>query len=504
MIAAGDKIIAGVSGGADSLCLLYLLLEYAKRVPLSLGVVHVNHGIRREAKEDAEYVEELCRREGLPFFLTEARVQELAEREKCSPEDAGRRVRYAAFYRAAETMGAGKIAVAHNSNDNAETMLFHLFRGSGMKGICGIASVRGKIIRPVLCLERSEVEAYLKQRGVVWRLDSTNEEDDYSRNRIRHHILPYAEREIFSGAVERMARTAELLQETEDYLQTQTLEALKRCLRGAGERWGLLLSALEADAESRREYGPRCNEGLSIRLDVEKFLEFHPALRKRMLLMLLKGFSPTGKDILQVHVRDALSLFAREGNRSVCLPFGILARRQYGEVVLERGAAGETVGKTEQCGREYILKPENLLAPVVYDLEKAGKIEFSVFFLQNCHEVPKNQYTKWFDYDRIEGPLAIRSRRAGDYLTIAKGEGGIAHKSLKNYMVTEKIPRGQRDEMFLVAEGSHVLWLIGQRISEYYKVSGNTKRILQVRVLGEERGAGCGNHETEEKNVGTH
>ena len=134
MLVPQDKIVLGVSGGADSVCLFRLLLSYAERIPLSLGVVHVNHGIRPDAAEDARYVEELCRKNGIPFFLTEADVRSLARKEKCSEEDAGRRVRYEAFARAATELGGAKLAVAHNSNDNAETMLFHLFRGSGIKG----------------------------------------------------------------------------------------------------------------------------------------------------------------------------------------------------------------------------------------------------------------------------------------------------------------------------------------------------------------------------------
>ena len=135
MIAPGDHIIAGVSGGADSVCLLLLLQAYGRKVPLSLAVAHVEHGIREDAMEDARYVEELCGQMGIPFFLTRRDVRSLALEERCSEEDAGRRVRYQAFRQAAERLGGGKVAVAHNSNDNAETMLFHLFRGSGIKGI---------------------------------------------------------------------------------------------------------------------------------------------------------------------------------------------------------------------------------------------------------------------------------------------------------------------------------------------------------------------------------
>ncbi len=239
MISPGDKIVAGVSGGADSMCLFRLLLAYRERVAFALAVAHVNHGLRRDAEEDARYVEELCGQEGIPFFLTESDVHRVAALENCSEEDAGRRIRYRAFREAAGKMGAGKVAVAHNSDDNAETMLFHLFRGSGLQGISGIAPLRPDegglwILRPILCLERREVEAYLRELGISWRRDSTNEGDGYSRNRIRHHILPYAGQEV-SGAVGHMLRTARLLQEAEGYLRQQTREALEQCAASDGE-----------------------------------------------------------------------------------------------------------------------------------------------------------------------------------------------------------------------------------------------------------------------------
>ena len=199
MLTPGDRVVAGVSGGADSVCLLFVLLKIREEIPFSLHGVHVNHGIRKEAGEDAAYVEQLCSQFGLPFILVKENVRERAAAEKRSEEEMGRLVRYQAFESVMKSVGANKIAVAHNSNDQAETMLFHLFRGSGLSGLCGIRPVRDHIIRPILCLERKEIEQYLEERKIAYCKDATNEEDDYTRNRIRHHILPYAEQEIVTG-----------------------------------------------------------------------------------------------------------------------------------------------------------------------------------------------------------------------------------------------------------------------------------------------------------------
>lgn len=319
MIQPGDRLVLGVSGGADSVCLLFVLLEYRKRIPFEMLVVHVNHGIRGDAAdEDAAYVEALCREQGLIFRLESADVKGLAVREKCSEEDAGRRLRYKAFRKAAEEFGGTKIAVAHNAGDRAETMLLHLFRGSGLKGLRGIEPVREEIIRPVLCLERREIEEYLRERQISWRTDATNEGDGYTRNRIRHYLLPWAEQEVSGRVVGHMCRTADILSETEEYLRQQTLEALKCC--------------------TNRVSGFR---GEELEIDIAGFLAFHPVLRKRMILALGEELSPTGKDISAVHVEEILSLFEREGNRSVSLPFGICFRRRYGTVAAGRREAAE-------------------------------------------------------------------------------------------------------------------------------------------------------------------
>ncbi len=522
MIAPGEKIVAGVSGGADSVCLLFLLLSYREKVPFSLTVVHVNHGIRSEAEEDARYVEALCGERGIPFLLTAANVHRRALEEKCSEEDAGRRIRYEAFRQAAETLGGAKIAVAHNSNDNAETMLFHLFRGTGIKGLSGIAPVRGDgegtvIIRPILCLQREEIESYLEERGIEWCKDCTNNGDDYRRNRIRHHVLPYAEQEIAEGAVAHMVQAAELLRETESFLEQQTREALHACVEAEGE-----ISERQAEkAEPEEREGRKAvekgagngklseeREGSVYRytVDTETFLQFHSALQKRMLYELLRRLSPQGKDISSRHISDTLDLFLKSGHRRISLPFGIMAWRQYGKVMLEKAEDAyredldsEALEKHMLPAKKVLLTEEIFTRPAVYDLGELGKMEFQGAFAKKEQEVPGNRYTKWFDYDKIEKSLVIRSRMQGDFLTIADGKGNMIHKSLKKYMVTEKIPQQLREEIPVLAAGKHILWLVGRRISEYFKVDGNTKRILQVKLC-----RGCEERETEEENVGTH
>lgn len=471
MLKAGDRVIAGISGGADSVCLLFVLLEWARCKDLELAVVHVDHGIREDAGADAAYVEKLCRENGVKFYLYHVDVPALAALEKCSLEEAGRKARYQAFESAAADFAAGdfmaageaahvqdgsacKIAVAHNANDCSETMLFHLFRGSGLRGLGSIRPVRDNIIRPILCLDRSEIEMYLQHRNIPYCTDNTNSSDDYTRNRIRHHILPYAEEHIVKGSVSHMARTAELLAETEDYLEEQTRVALETCL------W-------QQDATGQHLPG--------IVLSISALLSQHPLMQKRILHQVVKNLSPGQKDISFGHIADLLDLFTGEGNRSVDLPFGIRGRREYDRVIVdivnEKGPGRQQTENTQ-------FEPEGEFLFTELSIE-----DFTEEFQKKPWEVSQNECTKWLDYDKIKQSLVSRTRKTGDYFTIAGSHGKMVRKSLKDYMIDRKIPKGDRDKLLLLAEGSHVVWLVGHRISEYYKITADTKRILQVQYV---------------------
>lgn len=471
MLKAHDRVVAGISGGADSVCLLFVLLEWAKCRPLSLAVVHVNHQIRPEAQQDADYVEELCREQGICFYPFSVDVRQRAAREGISEEEAGRCARYEAFEQAAKDFGADRIAVAHNSNDRAETMLFHLFRGSGIRGLGSIRPVRDRIIRPILCLERREVEAYLTERNILYCRDATNGADDYTRNRIRHHILPFAEQKVSQGCIGHMAQTADMLTEIEEYLEQQTRQAMETCVTG---------NAIEK----------------------APFLRLHGVIQQRILHQLLLSLSPRGRDISFVHIRDLQDLFYGEGSREVCLPFGIVGKRRYDRVILVREQNGQGgnagIPPTDIPCMEIPLFfpfPEGEEPFRKVSLGDMGMLELRLLSGESVSaDFPRNRYTKWLDYDKMEQSLSFRTRRKGDYLTIAGQNGEISHKTVKDYMITEKIPREDRDRIPLLAQGSHVIWLIGYRISEYYKISRNTKHILQVQLK-----RNCFGRETEDK-----
>lgn len=479
MVKPHDAIVAGVSGGADSVCLLFVLLEYAKRVPFSITVVHVNHGIRKEAVEDARYVERLCREHHLPFYLEEADVRGRAAAEGLTEEEAGRKVRYEAFFRAADRIAhsAGKsvkIAVAHQAGDRAETLLFHLFRGSGIKGLGSIRPVRDPVIRPLLCLEREEIEEYLQEKQISFCRDITNEGDEYTRNRIRHHILPCAEKYVCRGVVRHLCQSAQLLAETEDYLEQQTDCAMEACV----------------------ESMERENRGAVIA--VGPFSGLHPVLQKRVLFKVLQQLSPEGRDLASMHVELLRELFTGASGRTLNLPFGIVARREYDRILLEEKKNINDIKKEEDILRLPVRLSDLSESP----LELVFGERLFLFQLLDGEEImkknrniPQNKYTKWFDCDRIKESPVLRTRRQGDYFTIRGADGNTCHKSLKEYMINEKIPGQERKKLPLLASGSHVLWLPGYRISEAFKINEYTKHILQVQL----REGAPGSAETEDK-----
>lgn len=460
MLEPGDRVVAGISGGADSVCLLLLLLEYRKKVPFHLAVAHVNHGIRKEASYDAAYVKDLCESHELPFFLYEKQVLEEARVQRLSTEEAGRKLRYEAFRETFKrwnseketeesktdlegASGNEKIAVAHHLQDSAETLLFNLFRGSGIWGLTGIRPVRGRIIRPLLIVERREIEDWLKSRKISWCIDSTNEEDTYTRNKLRNHILPYVEREVAAGAVRHMAATALEMGELADYVEAERQKAFTQC-----SVW-----------EEERQQVTIC---------LKDWRRLNGFLKKQVLLLAFEQVGKGRRNVGRIHVDALMKLAEKEGYKKIDLPGNLEGVKEYG--FLRLGIRR----KKEVIVFDQILKPGES-----YDLGDGRWMEISLIKKEKIGRIEENRYTKYLDYDKINNCLILRFRKQGDYLVI--NEAG-QKKSVKEYMIQEKIAASLRNHIPLIADGSHILWIIGHRISAYYKVSEHTKTCIQIRI----------------------
>ena len=458
MLTCGDRVIAGVSGGADSVCLFLMLLELREKIGFDLIAVHVHHGLRGEAADqDQQFVEALCEQHRIPLEIFRVNLESIAKKRKQSLEEAGRMVRREAFDSVCKKYGGNKIALAHHQNDNAETLLWNLSRGTGLDGLRGIRPVNGKFIRPLLCMNRKEIEEYLAKRKQSYCIDETNAGTDYTRNKLRHLVLPILEEQVNSAAVRHMNETMEQIWELQEYMQEQVEAAYQECVQEHFEKacW--------------------------IQIQQKSFETF-PELIKKMVIR--KGMEQVGgkkRDLSHKHVDVMMELMNKQAGRTLDLPYEMHAKRNYEGIRLEKQrtySSGEEkkAGIIQECMAELNIPGETILAD--RNLKLRCKILEKPKNL-SIKDIPQKIYTKWFDYGIIKSSLYIRTRQAGD--TIVIDEKGH-QKKLKNWFVDEKIPKEVRDSQLLLAENNEILWVLGHRMSQAYQVKQSTKWILQIEV----------------------
>ena len=458
MLTCGDRVIAGVSGGVDSVCLFLMLLELRKKIGFDLIAVHVHHGLRGEAADqDQQFVEALCEQHRIPLEIFRVNLESIAKKRKQSLEEAGRMVRREAFDSVCQKYGGNKIALAHHQNDNAETLLWNLSRGTGLDGLGGIRPVNGKFIRPLLCMNRKEIEEYLAKRKQSYCIDETNAETDYTRNKLRHLVLPILEEQVNSAVVRHMNETMEQIWELQEYMQEQVEAAYQECVQEHFEKacW--------------------------IQIQQKSFETF-PELIKKMVIR--KGMEQVGgkkRDLSHKHVDVMMELMNKQVGRTLDLPYEMHAKRNYEGIRLEKQRTysfGEEKKAEimQECMSELNIPGETILAD--RNLKLRCKILEKPKNL-SIKDIPQKIYTKWFDYGIIKSSLYIRTRQAGD--TIVIDEKGH-QKKLKNWFVDEKIPKEVRDSQLLLAENNEILWVLGHRMSQAYQVKQSTKWILQIEV----------------------
>ncbi|MCD8326022.1 MAG: tRNA lysidine(34) synthetase TilS [Lachnospiraceae bacterium] len=482
MLAKGEKILVGLSGGMDSVALLHLLLGIREKYSLEILALHVNHGIREEAGEDEAFCAQLCEEMKVPFMCCRIEAGKLSQTLGAGLEEAARNARYEILEQYRQEYGCHKIAIAHHANDNAETMLFQLFRGSGLKGLSGIAAVRGCIIRPFLCVSREEISRYMRDHGLKHVEDASNQDMNYTRNQIRARVVPLAE-EICEGAVEHMGNCVAQLRDIWEYLNGQAT------------------AFLEANAVFDEK-------GATIPL--KKLRELPVALQREVLMESVGRVYGSRKDITFVHIENMRELSEKDGQKDYDLPHGLLARKSYLDFRIYKKNI-QFSGDDERCKASQEMKKDLLLSgndigyaalpgvkkqpPGTEDsacevplegeisLPDGSKVIFKTLSSDKMREklnnIPQNDCTKWFDCDKINDHLLLRHRHPGDYLVVR--EDG-ASKCLQDYLVNEKVPREKREGMWLLADGAHILWVIGYRISMEYKVTPETKNILEVHL----------------------
>ena len=443
MIEKGETVLVAVSGGADSLALLYGLHTLCAKLECHLHVAHLNHNLRPDADADAEFVRQHAARLDVPFSLDKVELP-------VQSEAAGRAARYQFYEEVAERIGATKIALGHHQDDTAETVLMHLLRGSGTTGLKGILPVReGRFIRPLAGFTRQEIEAFLASMNLAPRDDATNTDTRYLRNRIRHALLPLLERDYNPNIKSGLNRTAEVLGTESEYLDLAAREAFEKC--------------------QTRQHGE--NED-SIILDRTQFRQYHVALQRRMLRHCIAEIHGQMSDFYFRHCQTILdSIEGDAPNAVVALPNGLQFRRAYQCLIFERKP----------------VKPEKF----AYPLAVPGKThipslnaEFTAQIVGvDAGDVPPlldGKFAAAFDWETIQGfPLTVRNRQAGDRFQPFGMQGT---KKLKDFFIDAKVPRCERDKIPLLVSGDELVWVIGYTTSEPTRLNARTRRCLFVRL----------------------
>ena len=403
LLPAGSRVLCAVSGGADSVCLLHLVRALGD---VECLCAHYDHGLRGEAsREDAAFVETLCRAWGIPFYTETGNAASYAGETGQSLETAARELRYAFLRRTAARCGADRIATGHNRDDNAETILFRMARGTGLRGLCGIPAEREGIVRPLLAVSREEIRSYLAERSIPWREDETNAEDAAARNRVRHHVLPALE-DVHPGAAANIARMAENLREDEEALTALAAEKLSL--------WG------------------------GERLPAAELLALPRSLAVRALRLWL------GEDLSRERLEALLALCESGPSSRIRLPGGRTVRREYGFLTAGPG--------------ESAILPERELRPgESLELPEAG-LRVRCDLLPGDGEIQKSFNTFVFACGNICDKLTVACRRPGDTIRL---EGRSGTRRLKELFIDAKIPREARESVPVIRCGERVLAVYG-------------------------------------------
>ncbi|MCL6610469.1 MAG: tRNA lysidine(34) synthetase TilS [Peptococcaceae bacterium] len=449
MISPGDTILVGVSGGPDSLALLHLLNRLKDDLQCRLYAGHLDHMFRgEEAEADARLVESLARQWQVPFVMERVNVPEYIEKHRLSPQQGAREVRYRFYRDAAARLGAVRVALGHHADDQAETVLINLIRGTGLKGLGGMPPAReGIYIRPLLETRKKQIDEYCREFGIPYRVDSSNLKTVYLRNRVRLELMPLLEEKYNPAVVNSLNRLAEIVRAEDEYLDEAARIALE-------------------DAVMSREEG-------KITLSIEKVNCQPVAVRRRMILAGYRTLAGDGGYPAFEQIDRALEMARGDHFRGkIELPGGIdlVKRRRFLEMIRNRGI--RPVPFYQRSLRVPGLTPvpeinRSILAEIL-DASKVG----------DPRRFSRDQAV--LDLESLQGPLFVRRRRDGDVF-FPLGAGGKV--KLKKFFIDLKVPREQRDAIPIVASGNDIVWVAGYRPGDPWKVTGKTRVCLRLELL---------------------
>lgn len=449
MLQIGDKVIVAVSGGPDSICMLHILMRLRESFSLELVAAHINHGLRGEdADNDEKYVEEFCRKNQIKFSSIKEDVHKISIDRNISCESAGRDVRYEFFNKLKEQHSADKIAIAHNSNDQAETVLMRIMRGTGLEGLSGIKPVRdGIYIRPLLYCTRTEIEEYCENNNLNPRIDKTNFQNIYARNKVRLELIPYIEKNFNNHIVNVLNRLAENSRVDNECLEQNSEKKYKKYCKNKGDR---------------------------VIITKEAFQE-HQAIISRIIRSAFIDLLGDLNNFERVHIFQIMDLQKNGTGKQSLLPNNVVAFNNYGDIHIYIKGKNE-IDKPRDINTYKLSLGENTLKELGIKVT-IKQISEAQSYLESYEN------TKYFDADKILKDITLRFRKIGDKFNPL---GMLGNKKMKDIFIDMKIPKEERDKIPLICFDNEIGWIVGYKVSNSFKIDCSTKKIMQIKLEREE------------------
>ncbi len=434
-----DRILVGLSGGPDSIFLLYILHNYFNN---QLIIAHINHKLRGvDSDLDEKFVRTISQKLKIPLYVIREDIRKLSNENKKSIEEVGREVRFSFFDKTLKVENFNKIALGHNLDDNVETILINFIKGSGTKGLIGIPEKRDNIIHPIINIKKEEILKFLEENKIEYRVDKTNFEIDFLRNKVRNYLLPIIEKEFNKNFKEKILSLSNILK-VEDRFLDNLVENIKNDL-----------------IEFEDDF---------IKIDNKKFQKLDLSLKRRLIRKAIDYFNRDLREYPLEHIDKVISLENKKTGKEIELPFNLIAVKDKNKIIIEK--------KGVEIPNFYIEIPDIGL----YEL--AGmKIELTL--VEKISKV-KDIFTSFFDYDKIEFPIKFRKPKFGEKF---KPLGLKEEKKIQDFFVDNGIPKSVRWNLpILLDKKDDILWIVGVRISDDYKVTNLTKRVICIKITLED------------------
>jgi len=444
----GVRVLVAVSGGIDSMALLSALSELDSEFDLELHIAHLDHGLRgKSSAEDAEFVRSKVKKLNLPFVVDKRPVDRKIKGKRQSLEEAARSVRYDFLDEVARKKGADFVALGHNRNDQAETILMHVIRGAGLRGLGGMEELKSEYIRPLLRTSRDDIVDYAKEVNLDYRLDKTNKDTSFTRNRIRHDLIPTLKEEYNPGVMDSLIRLGDIARRAQSFIEKNIDDVLDELL---------------TDSTDKKVCFTR-----------RKLLELHPHLQRAVLRKLVQEFKGTRRDIAYHHIEELVDKLREEpASTSLDLP-GVKF-----SLDRDRACFSDPGERREPAKFSYEVYPDQDVEIEESDL----KINFEVREARDKKDKSRfssNRLIEAVDWHKVERPIYVRNRSEGDRFVPLGMDG---QKKIKDFFIDLKVPLRERNQVPLVCDETGIIWVVGYRIDDRYKIDDKTDVILLMEA----------------------